>query len=49
MSERALGQLATGAVSLREALLRSDTVLTAKEELLSRVFVRKDLFIEDHF
>ncbi|MBR6405978.1 MAG: GNAT family N-acetyltransferase [Lachnospiraceae bacterium] len=49
VSERALGQLATGAVSLREALLRPDTVLTAKEELLSRVFVRKDLFIEDHF
>ena len=49
VSERALGQLASGAVSLREALLRPDAELFSNEALLTRVFVRKDLFILDHF
>ena len=49
VSEKALGQLVSGAVSLSEALYRDDTVVTKNRETLDRVFVRKPILVEDHF
>lgn len=49
VSEKALGQLASGAVSLSEAFLREDTEVFCKQELLNRVFVRKPILVEDHY
>lgn len=49
VSEKALGQLASGAVSLPEALYREDTVVLGNREMLERVFVRKPILVEDHF
>ena len=49
VSEKALGQLVCGAVSLSEALYREDTVVLKNRELLNRVFVRKPILVEDHF
>ena len=49
VSEKALGQLASGAVSLAEALCREDTAVTKNREALERVFVRKPILVEDHF
>ena len=49
VSERALGQLIAGAVSLREALCREDTVVYGNRETLERVFIRKPILVEDHF
>ena len=49
VSERALGQLIAGAVSLREALCREDTIVYRNREMLERVFIRKPILVEDHF
>lgn len=49
VSEKALGQLVSGAVSLTEALYRDDTVVAKNRETLDRVFVRKPILVEDHF
>ncbi|MBR5344948.1 MAG: GNAT family N-acetyltransferase [Clostridia bacterium] len=49
VSERALGQLACGAVSLNEAEYRADTVVHANREVLEQVFTRKPILVEDHF
>ena len=49
VSEKALGQLVSGAVSLPEALYREDTVVLGNREMLERVFVRKPILVEDHF
>ncbi len=49
VSEKALGQLVTGAVSLSEALYRDDTVVMKNRETLERVFVRKPILVEDHY
>ena len=49
VSEKALGQLVTGAVSLSEALYREDTVVMKNRELLDRVFIRKPILVEDHY
>ena len=49
VTEKALGQLVSGAVSLSEALYRDDTVVIKNRETLDRVFVRKPILVEDHF
>ena len=49
VSEKALGQLVAGAVSLSEALLREDTTVAGNRETLERVFVRRPILVEDHF
>lgn len=49
VSEKALGQLVSGAVSLREALLREDTKVLKNRETLESVFVRKPILVEDYF
>ena len=49
VSEKALGQLVTGAVSLGEALYREDTAVIRNREMLDRVFVRKPILVEDHY
>ena len=49
VTEKALGQLVSGAVSLSEALYREDTVVTKNRETLDRIFVRKPILVEDHF
>ena len=49
ISEKALGQLIAGVVSLPEALLRPDTVVLRNRPLLERVFVRKPILVEEHF
>ncbi len=49
VSEKALGQLVTGAVSLSEALYRDDTVVMKNQETLEQIFVRKPILVEDHF
>ena len=49
VSEKSLGQLVCGAVSLSEALYREDTVVLKNREVLDRVFVRKPILVEDHF
>ena len=49
LSEKALGQLVIGAVSLSEALYRDDTTVLKNREMLERVFIRKPILVEDHF
>ncbi len=49
VSEKALGQLISGAVSLPEALYREDTVVLGNRDTLERVFIRKPILVEDHF
>jgi hypothetical protein len=49
VSEKALGQLIAGAVSLSEALYREDTEVLGNREMLERVFIRKPILVEDHF
>ena len=49
VSEKALGQLAAGAVSLTEALFREDTAVLKNREMLERVFIRKPILVEDHY
>ena len=49
VSEKALGQLVSGAVSLSEALYREDTTVAKNREALEHVFVRKPILVEEHF
>lgn len=49
VSERALAQMVVGGVDLEEALLKNDVELRSNEETLKKVFVRKKLFIAEHF
>ncbi len=49
VSIRALGQMAAGAVGFQEAVLREDVEIYGNEETLREVFVRKGVFILDHF
>lgn len=49
VSERALGQLVCGAVSLAEAEYREDTAVQKNREMLEKVFIRKPILVEDHF
>ncbi|MBR5712375.1 MAG: GNAT family N-acetyltransferase [Lachnospiraceae bacterium] len=46
---RALGQLAVGALNMDEAMLRTDVAVNAKEEMLRRVFIPKNIFVSEHF
>lgn len=49
VSERALGPLAVGAVTLDSAALRTDVEILGNAAVLSRVFYKKALHINDHF
>ncbi len=49
VSIQAFSQLAVGAVSLNEALLREDLVVHAKEEEFCTLFRRKPIFMNEHF
>ena len=49
VSIQALGQMATGCVSLSEALYRPDVTVSANGELLEKIFVRKPILVEEHF
>lgn len=42
-------QMIIGAISFEEALLKEDIKLFHKEELLQKVFIRKPIFINEHF
>ncbi|MBQ2031589.1 MAG: GNAT family N-acetyltransferase [Lachnospiraceae bacterium] len=46
---RALGQLAIGALTMDEAMLRTDVTVYAKEEMLRRVFIPKKIYVVEHF
>lgn len=48
-SIRALAQLITGYLSLRQARLREDVAVSGKEKELERLFVRKDVYLADKF
>ena len=45
----AFSQLAVGAISLKEAMLRDDILVRAKEKELLDLFTRKPIFINEHF
>ena len=49
VSEKALGQLSCGAVSLAEAELRGDAVVHRNRETLEKTFIRKPILVEEHF
>ena len=49
VSEKALGQLVSGAISLEEALYRDDTVVIKHREALEKIFIRKPILSEDPF
>ncbi|MCR5092656.1 MAG: GNAT family N-acetyltransferase [Lachnospiraceae bacterium] len=49
LSERALSQMAVGAVNLDEAMLREDVTVRAKEEMLRMLFREKNIFVGEHF
>lgn len=49
VSEQAFTLMALGALSLDEAGYRTDVKVSGKRDALSRVFVRKPLFIADYF
>lgn len=49
VSEKALGQLVSGAISLEEALYRDDTVVIKHREVLEKIFIRKPILSEDPF
>ena len=49
LNQRALAQLAVGSLNLDEAKLRMDVTVNAKEEMLRRVFVEKNIFVGEHF
>ena len=46
---RALGQLAIGALTMDEAMLRTDVTVNAKEGMLRRVFTSKKIYVGEHF
>ena len=49
VSEKALGQLVTGAASLSEVLYREDASVLNNRDLLKNVFTRKPILVEDHY
>ena len=49
VSIQALGQMAAGCASLAEAMYRPDVTVSANEDVLEKVFVRKPILVEDHF
>jgi len=49
VSIQAFGQMATGCVSLAEAMYRPDVTVSGNEGVLAKVFVRKPILVEDHF
>lgn len=49
VSQRALGQMAAGAVNLDEAMLRPDVSVYEKEEMLRSVFAEKKIFVGEAF
>ena len=49
LSERALAQMAIGAINLDEAMLRDDVTVRAKEEMLRTLFPEKRIFVGEHF
>ena len=49
VSEKALGQLVCGAVSLTEALYRDDTSVAGNQQLLESIFVRRPILVEEYF
>lgn len=49
VSIQAFSQLAVGAISLKEAMLREDLTVRAKEEMFCNLFQRKPVFINEHF
>jgi len=49
LNVRALGQLAIGGLNLDEAMLRTDVTVNAKEEMLRRVFIPKNIFVGEQF
>ena len=49
VDQRTFTLLALGALSLEEAAFRADVKISGKNDVLSRVFVRKPLFIADYF
>ena len=49
VSIQAFGQLASGSVSLSEAVYRPDVTVSGNEAVLEKVFVRKPILVEDHF
>ncbi|MCR4946594.1 MAG: GNAT family N-acetyltransferase [Lachnospiraceae bacterium] len=49
VSERALAQLVTGSVSLRESSYREDVEICDKSAVLAEIFTPKPILVEDHF
>lgn len=49
VSGRALGQMAIGAMDLAGAELREDVKIHGNRELLQQIFIRKPLYIGDHY
>ena len=49
LSERTFSILAIGAIGFEEAVLRDDVEINGNEEMLRRVFVKKPIYIADHF
>lgn len=49
LSIQAFSQLATGCVSLSEALYRNDVTLFSNRDHLEKVFIRKPIFVEERF
>ena len=49
VSERMLGQLATGAISLDEAMLKPDVKVYGKQDMLSQVFRQKKIGVFEQF
>ncbi len=49
VSERALSQMAVGAIHFDEAMLREDVVVRSKEDILRAVFCEKNIFVGEHF
>lgn len=49
LSVRTLGQLAVGCLTMDEAMLKKDVTVNSKEDMLTRVFTEKKIFIGEHF
>ena len=49
VSIQAFSQLAAGGVSLSEAVYRPDVTVAGNEEILSEIFIRKPVIVEEHF
>ena len=49
VSIQAFGQLASGSVSLAEAMYRPDVTVHGRGDVLAGVFVRKPILVEDYF